>query len=245
MNIKVIVDDTSMLIGYKTYKLANKRAIQNTLNKAAAVTSKESKKQLDRNFVLRNTFTVRSVVYDKATQNEISQMFSRVGALKRASYLKTQEEGGPKRARARGGAIEGPVKADSAVPMLASRDYSGSKPVSTLHYVTKIKRQTVGRGAMMSKLRTPKARSVAQMYIGKKYNIYVKRNNDIFKVKSFQKTGKDSVHAQLEHMYTIHYGHIQITKHVWLEPSYKKASRNLEAVYKWELKKLWAEGNIK
>jgi len=250
MNIKVKVDDTSMLLGFKKFKKANELAVRNTLNKAAATTRKEAVKRIDINFTLRNTFTVRSVVYDKATQREIKNMQSSIGALKRASYLKTQEKGGPRRNKARGGAIEGGVKQASAVPMIASRNYNEARPVSTLKYVTKIKRETVGRGKMASRLLnksggTPKSRAVAQMYIGKKYNLFVKRNNDIFAVKSFQKTGKNSVHAQLEHLYTIHYGHIQVTKDVWLQPSYQKASKNLEAVYKWELKRIWKEGDIK
>jgi hypothetical protein len=250
MNIKVKVDDTSMLVGFKKLKRANEMAVKNTLNKAAATTRKEAVKRIDINFTLRNTFTIRSVVYDKVSQREIKNMQSSIGALKRASYLKTQEEGGPKRSKARGGAIEGNVKQSTAVPMIAARNYSEAQPISTLKYVTKIKRETVGRGRMHKPLLnksggTPKSRSVAQMYIGKKYNVFVKRNNDIFAVKSFQKTGHDSVHAQLEHLYTIHYKHIQITKDVWLQPSYQRASRNLEAVYKWELKRIWKEGDIR
>jgi hypothetical protein len=251
MNIKMTVDDFSMVHGFKSFKLANNQAVRNTLNKAAGFTRNEAIKEIKKDFTLRNTFTVRSVVYDKATQKEIKDMQSSIGALKRSSYMATQETGGLKKHRAKGGQTEGSVNYKPAIPMQGARDGdSEARPVSTLHYVQKIKRETVGRGRMAKKLLnksggTAKSRSVAQMYIGKKYNVYVKRNDDIFAVKSFLKTGRNSVSAQLEHLYTIHYGPIQITKHTWLQPSYQKASRNLEAVYRWELKRLWKEGNFK
>lgn len=247
MNIRVEVKDYDLVYGLKTFKKANNQAVRNTLNIAASSTRKEAIQNINKNFTLRNTFTVRSVVFDKATQQEIKDMQSTIGALKRASYLKTQEEGGLKRDRARGSQLEGKIKESPSIPMKASRGGAESKPVSTLHYVSKIKRETVGRGRMSKSVRagTASSRSVAQMYIGHKYGLYIKRNENIFRVKSFNKIGRNNISAQLEHLYTIHYSPIRITKNEWLQPSYKKASRNLPALYQWQLKKEWREGKFK
>jgi hypothetical protein len=245
MNIKVTVDDFSMVHGFKSFKLANNQAVRNTLNKAAGFTRNEAIKEIKKDFTLRNTFTVRSVVYDKVKQTEISKMQSSIGALKRASYMRTQELGGFKRGRSRGGQIEGSVKTNSAIPMNTTREgSSSSRPVMTGNYTQKIKRQMV-KGSFKRPGLSPSSRAVAVMAVGKKYNMFISRGNSIFAVKSFIKTGRNSVSAQLEHLYTIHNNPIRIVKREWLNPSVQKASRNLEAVYRWELKRLWKEGNIK
>lgn len=249
MNIKVKVDDYGMALGFKELKEKNKIAVRNTLNKAAGGTRKDAVAEIKKDFTLRNTFTVRSVVYDQATQREIKDMIATVGALKRASYLRTQEEGGLRRSTARSGI--GKVKKSTALPMNPTRQGgSSAKPVSSLHYITKIQRQTVGRGKMKPRTAngTAKSRSVAQMFIAFKYRnqpLYLKRDNDIFRVKGFNKVGRNNVSAQLEHLYTIHYAPIRIDKNTWLEPSFKRRTKNLDAVYKWELKNLLRVAKVK
>lgn len=245
MNIKVVVKDTDFLIGMKDFKKANNQAVLNTLNKAAAVTRSESVKEIRNDFTLRNTFTVRSVVFDKATQKTISEMKSTVGALKRASYLATQEEGGMRRSRART-SERGKIKTNTAIPMKSTRGgLSESRPVSSEYYITKIQKKIVRDSGFKKKGLSPRSRAVAQMFVAHKYGLYLKRNDNIFSVSSFNQTGRNNISVQLNHLYSIHHTPIHIDKETWLEPSYKKASRNLEAVYKWELKKLWTTGKIK
>lgn len=244
MNIKVTVDDFSMVHGFKTFKKANEMAVRNTLNKAAGFTRNEAIKEIKKDFTLRNSFVVRSIVFNKATQSDISKMQSSTGALKRASFMKTQEEGGFRRNKMIGDS-EGSVRATSGIPMDSVRSgKSKSGVVEKEKYIQKIKGRFV-KGEYKKKNMTPKSRTVASFYIAKKYGLYINRGKSIFSVKSFSQIGPDRISAELELTYSIHKGAIKVPKRAWLQPSVNKASRNLEAVYRWELKRLWKEGNFK
>ncbi len=238
MHIKLNLNDAPMVRGFKDFNTANKTAVRNTLSQAAGMSRKDGVAKIKQDFTLRNDFTVRSVVYDKATQTEIRDMAATVGALRRAYYMEQQELGGTRKHGKRGDKI-----LNTGLPMKPTREgESPARPVSTLYYVQKIKRQMVSRGGFKRQGLSPAARSVAQMYVGWKNNLYVKRNLDIFRVDTFERRGRDSIRARMTHLYSIHLQPIRVTKHQWLEPSVKRASSNLANMYIWQLKKQWKSG---
>lgn len=73
-------------------KRAVPHATRNALNSTAFEARKEWVGQMDKQMVLRNTFTTRSVRVEKATGNMVRTMESRVGSV--APYMATQEDGG-------------------------------------------------------------------------------------------------------------------------------------------------------
>jgi len=236
MQIKLNLNDAPLIRGFKDFKTANRNAVKATLDIAVAQTRRNAINNIKSEFTLRNDFTVKSIAFDKAELGDINQMESRVGATQRAYYLETQEEGGTRR-HGRGGASTG----RAALGMKAAREgFSPAKAISKAYYVSKIKKQRV-KGKFSSKM-SPKARSVAKMYIGKKYNLYINRGNDIFKVRDFTKIGRNNVRVRLEHIYTIHQSAIHVKQHKWLEPATQKPARDLPFIYHSQLKKQWKTG---
>lgn len=76
-------------------------ANRSALNTLAFETRSESQKRIDKQFILRNTFTKRSVQVDRARGLRISEQRARVGSI--AEYLETQEFGGTKRKQGKHG----------------------------------------------------------------------------------------------------------------------------------------------
>ena len=238
MHVRLKLDDAPMIRGFKDFDTANRNAVRETLTQAAGITRKTAVARIKQDYTLRNDFTVRSIVYDKATQAEIRDMASTVGALRRAYYMEQQELGGTRRH-----GRMGTKTTNTGLPMRPTRvGESPAKPVSTLYYVSKIKRQSVGRGAFKRRGLSAAARSVAQMWVGWKNELYVKRNLDVFRVDTFARRGRDNVSVRMTHLYSIHTAPIRVTKHVWLEPSVERGKRDMVNIYKWQLKKQWKTG---
>lgn len=67
-------------------------AVRYTLNELAAQTYKAARKDLSKTFTLRNTWTARSLAYEKVGSSDVVEtMESRVGS--REAYMREQEEG--------------------------------------------------------------------------------------------------------------------------------------------------------
>lgn len=81
----------------KAAKKAFPHAARATLNAAAAETRKAWVNEVQRTMVTRNTFTTRSLQYDKATGTNVLTMQSKVGST--APYMKQREEGETKTPR--------------------------------------------------------------------------------------------------------------------------------------------------
>lgn len=76
-------------------------AARNALNAVAFEARKEWAELAKARMTLRNTYTVRSITYDKATGTDISTMQSRVGS--KADYMEHQEEGDTRRKKGKYG----------------------------------------------------------------------------------------------------------------------------------------------
>lgn len=84
-------------------------ALKNTLNRAAFETRTIWQGEIKKTFVLRNTFTERSIRVEQASVNKLT---STVGSI--AGYMATQEQGGTDSGRHGRKPIPGPVAAGQA-----------------------------------------------------------------------------------------------------------------------------------
>lgn len=251
MNIKLDLNDTKLMQGFKDYEMANITAVRNTLDMAAGMTRKKAIKNVERDFTLRNSFTKRQIQYQKVVQftHDINNMQSEAGATAKAGYMETQEEGGKH--------WQKNPKPKAAVPMRSARvGGSEAKTVDLGFYWRKISKNIMRQRAMKMRVagrprrrrhfESKKALSVAQMFMAKKLSTagkpkFIFRKYNIFSVQSIFKTGKNTVSAKLKHIYTIKPpGHIQ--KHAWLKPAYESVSRQLTGIYYSQLKKQWKTG---
>lgn len=234
MNLKLNLDDKGLSRGFGDFKTANKIAVRNTLNTAAALTRRNAINKVKKEFTLRNTFTVRSIQFEKVQSNTISKMVSRAGALERASYMDTQETGGR---RARKGSV-------TAIPQKNSRmGSSSSRIVSKARYISKIQPRII-KGSHSKVMPSHRAYGVSQMAMAYKKKMFLKRRNNIYFVESFvSRNGR--VRARLKHLYNIQEKPLNIKKEKWLEPSTKRPSENLDKIYRGQLRKLWKYDALK
>jgi len=228
MKLKLELDDKGLRKGFVDFQNANKVAVKNTLNIAAALTRRNAVAEVKKDFTLRNTWTVRNIQFDKATGTDIRKMKSRVGATERASYMATQEKGGrrPRRGRV------------TSIPQRKARmGDSLSKPVTRAKYISRIKPRIVS-GAHAKAQPSHRAYGVAQMAVAFKKKLFLKRNDNIYWVASFE-TRNGRVRAQLEHLYHITAKSLMIKKETWLEPSIRRPVENFSKIYRGQLRKLW------
>lgn len=68
-------------------------ALRNATNETVAEIQKYAKDHLDENFVERNSFTKRGIVFDKARSPVLENIEAAVGAAKNRPWMKKQEEG--------------------------------------------------------------------------------------------------------------------------------------------------------
>lgn len=245
MRITLDLNDTKIIQGFKDYETSNIIAVRNTLDQAAGMTRKLAVKNVERDFTIRNSFTKKQIQYQKVIQytHDISNMQSEVGSTARAGYMETQEVGGKHWQKNQ--------KPKAAVPMRSARvGGSEAQEVSREVYWRSIRknimRQNVGRKRDRRIYKSPKARSVAQMFMAKKLSTagkpkFIFRKYNIFEVRSISKTGKDTVSAKLKHIYSIRPTG-RIPKKAWLKPAYESVSRKIESLYYHQLKNLWKTG---
>lgn len=226
--IKGKLTDHGVEKGLKDFKGASKMAMRNTLNIAVSLSRRNAIAEVKKDFTLRNTFTVKSITYEQVPSIQSGIMVARVGALKRADYLKTQEEGGKRKQT-------GQV---TAIGMPGSRfGGSSSRAVMSSRHISKLKGRIV-KGSHKKKQPSHKAYAVAQAAVAFKKKKYLKYRGEMFKVDSFSsRSGK--VSYRMTHLYHVHKKPIRVKKNTWLQPAILKPSNDLQRIYKSQLRKLW------
>lgn len=231
---KFILDiDDKITPGFVNFKKANIQAIQNTLNIQAALTRRNAIKNVKDNFVLRNTYTTRNIQFEKTSEKNISKMESRVGALDRADYMKTQELGG-QRTDSDGRTAIGQKGARKA--------QSRGKPVVKSLYVRRIGKKIV-KGPFKKNLKTSKSKIVAAMFVAQKKKLYIKKNENIYFVNSIYSHG-GNIKADIKHIYNIQTRPLVIKADPWLLPATFKPARDGANIYKVQIRRLWKDGNF-
>lgn len=233
MEIKLDIDFEKINRGFIDLQKASNMAARDTLNIIAAISRKNYVKNVQNNFILRNTFTVRQIRYEKTDSLIINDMVTRVGATEKASYLKLHEESGRRKPK-RGSSL--------AIPQRAARGGSHRRIVSKKHYLKTIRDKTV-KGKFTKNFKSRKARSVARAYVAYNKKLYYKLSDNIYLITSFTKSGK-KIKFRKKHIYNVSEKSAPIKQTKSLEPAIKQPVQDSQNIYNSQMKKLLRQKNI-
>jgi len=106
-------------------------AVRNALNRSAFYARGQWQQEIQSSFVLRNPFTTRSVLYTKASGNDVRGMIAVVGST--APYMGDQEKGATIRGHGRHKPIPGPVAAGQAPGGKRTKLVRAGNKLSAIH----------------------------------------------------------------------------------------------------------------
>jgi hypothetical protein len=233
MEISIHIETEKFNRGFIDLQKASSMAARNTLNIIAAITRKNFVKNVQDNFTLRNTFTVRNIRYEKTETLHIPSMVTRTGATERAGYLKTHEL--PERRISKRGS-------HLAIPQISARGGSWRRTVSRQHYLRMIKNRSI-KGKFRKNFKSRKAQNVARAYIGFHKKLYYKYSDNIYLIVSFRKIG-NKIRFSKRHIYNVSEKTVHIRQTKSLEPAYKQPVQNAQNIYNSQMNKLLRQENI-
>lgn len=233
------IDDRGLKAGFVDYQKASNIALTRTLTIQAALTRKNAIKNIEEDFVTRNTWTRRQIQFDKARETSItSQAFravARAGATKRSSYMALQETGGQKKALSGGSKI--------AIAQRAARGGSSRSVVQSQFRLRKMSQGKRVTGNTSRKYTSRKARNVARLAVAFRTKKILRKDKKFFQVTSFRASG-GRVKAKMRLLYTLEHDPVRVKSKPWLLPATRKPVIDGPAIYKSQLKKLFRSAKI-
>ncbi len=220
------IDDRGLTQGFVDFEKANTIAVKKTLDTQVALSRRNYLKNVQDDFVLRNTFVKRSIQFDKVDATTINNMVARVGS--KAPFMAMQEEGGIKRAKS-GNRL--------AIPSRAARGGSNAMVVAKGVYLRRMKSRQMVRGAFKKKYQSRKARNVARMAVAHKTDKFIKKKDGIYKVDAFRARG-GRVRIRMRRLYKFETGAVRIKPTGHLENAIKKPVQDGPNIHKSQIKKL-------
>lgn len=225
---KMVIDDPK-----KFYLLSDDmkkdiiKAAVNTVNIQAALTRKNALQAIDR-FTLRNTWTKRSIGYDRANINAIKleDVEAHVGARDKAPYMSRQESGGIHKP-ANGGQL--------SIPTNAVRGGSNRNPVKKTMYRSKIAKKTIKYNP--TRRSTGKSSLVSAAASAYDRGKFLKYGKNIYSVERFKKIG-DGVNFDLEMLYFRGLTRTTTKAAPWLRPSALKPSQDGQKIFNSQMNKI-------
>lgn len=233
------IDDRGLKAGFIDFEKASAIALTRTLTIQAALTRKNAIKNIKDNMVLRNTWTIRNIQFDKAQETSVtSQAFravARAGATKRAPYMALQETGGQKKAKSGGTKI--------AIAQKAARGGSSRGVVQSQFRLRKMSQGKRVTGNTSRNYTSRKARNVARMAVAFRTKKIIRKDKKFFQVTSFRASG-GRVKARMQLLYTLEHDPVRVKPKPWLLPATRKPVIDGPAIYKSQLKKLFRSAKI-
>lgn len=204
-------------------------AAVSTVNIVAANARANAVENVQKNFTVRNTFTVRNIRYDQCPKNttRIADIKAYAGVTDKAAYMERQETGGI-RTNKNGGNL--------VIPTTAARKGKASNPVSRAMQYSQLKNRIV-RGTGTKHFASSKARLVARAAVAVKTKGYIKMNDAIFSVQRFR-AGNTNVSFDKKEIYNMQHHATVTPQKKWLEPASEKAARNMQEIYNSQIAKL-------
>jgi len=226
--LKLDYDEKKADKGFVDKAKALKIGVKNTLNIQAFLTRKNSIKEVNQNFILRNKFTTSQIKVDKVSDNRLAirNMEAHVGASEKAEYMGRQELGGIHKPR-HGKTL--------AIPQIPSRDGSLRRLVNKRNYLKILKNKSV-RGAF-KRAKTYRSKMVASAYVAYKNDLFMYYNKNIYRIASFTKS-RNQIHFKKMHMYHVGKSSTRTKANPWLKPSTVKPVRDGQALFNREMDKL-------
>lgn len=227
------IDDKDVKQLEADLKTFNARALpfatRNTLNSVAFTAMVKYRKEADKDLILRNAWTKKSIRYEKTGTLNINKQESVVGSM--APYMETQEFGGTKQARGKHGVAlptsystgEG-EKARPRRKLPPKRNRLLPRALSPLR-LAKSKRKAVNpKQALVFKVQDAVTSGNRVFY----------HNGAIFRVLKGRKKFKRGwpTRAELKMLYNLENRSVRIPPEKMLQPAYKSAAAGIPAEYK-------------
>ena len=198
------------------------RANARTLNHTAFEASERGKKNIQNDFTNRNQFTQKAAAYTPCKRaNNIADLKSMAGIDKRAGYMERQEKGLPH---------IGTHGKDNKlmIPTTYARGGDNKRLVRKKLRYSAIA-EAVAHGEP-SRKRSPESNQVAQAYIAKKTDGFMRMNDTIFKVTDFQKNGENVVYKKTM-VYNFEQSYTKTNPNPWLQPAAESAARQMQVFF--------------
>jgi hypothetical protein len=243
--VKMVIDDPAKF-GLLTLDM-KQTMIQGgiaAVNVMAALARKEAVKNLEKDFINRNTFTKRQVQFTPMASGRYSleAIHSVVGVTKKAAYMARQEEGGEHTPAsgstlavptdtARGGSFRNPVQKGMRVKDVVRKNARVRRPTSQDYFFL-----------FYSVL----ARHIARAYIAYKYNLYLPQggngnNSNLFRVTSFTPVGEGAhrhIKFTTEMVYSFEHKSTYTKSRPWFIPACEKVAKDRNKIFESQMKKL-------
>jgi hypothetical protein len=240
-SVKMVIRDTSKFGLVPTQaKLDLIRGAIATVNVMAGRGRKEAVANVQRNFINRNTYTVRQIQFTPMPESKyikISAIRSFLGATEKAPYMQRQEEGG-KHTPSKGQTL--------AIPTDVARGGSKRRAVASSMRVSKLNKRRRVRSPTSRDysfwFRSEKARKVSRAYIAFKKNLLLPIGDtggqrNLFVVTKFVKNRK-GVAFLLKQVYKFDKQETTTKPEPWLLPASEKVARQVQAIFNAQMKKI-------
>jgi len=240
-SVKMVIDDPSKFGLLATQvKLDLIQGAQAAVNIMAARGRKEAVKNVQSNFINRNTFTVRQIQFTPTAQSKyvkITAIQSIVGATEKAPYMERQELGG-KHTPAKGKKLA--IATDTARGGSVRRPVMASMRVGKIGKSRRVRNPTRADYAFW--FRSQKARDVARAYVAFKTGKFItigsgEGEKNLFKVTHF-KSGKGFVTFYIKQIYKFDKPETTTKAEPWLLPASEKVAAQAQAIFNAQMKKL-------
>jgi hypothetical protein len=209
-------------------KRAMPYAIRDTLNTTAYKAAEFAKENIGRKFIERNSFTRRSIQYEKTFARDIDQMKSAVGSVQ--EYMAKQEEGftrqksGPHGVAIPTSAAAGQGEARVRTRRLQRRNW--------LSQVNPPKNRIRGPGRTVSAVREAIKSGKRVVFIDKRYDQW-DRPTGFYRVLGGRKSARGwPTGAKLRMLYSVDKPSVRTEAHKWMDPSVDKVVRKFPEIYR-------------
>jgi hypothetical protein len=231
-------------------------AVRTSLSTAASETVEFCRENLGAKFTLRNTYTARSIVSDRATQRDIRDMQSAAGSLQ--AYMAQQEEGFSHEATGKYGvAIPTPASSGEVTgvskrlkTMLRKNYLRNLNPISAHSMANPMGPNfNKGRGGVALAARAAIEEGSRVIFIDRRRDHY-HRKTGFYRVmgghlKNPHQRGLYPAGARLRLLYSLDKRHTVVKSHEWLRESARIKAENIDNYYIDALEKELAKGKFR
>lgn len=223
---------TIVLKGIGAYKKAMKdakknmeTAVVNAVNRTAFTARKNAVSNVQKQFTLRNSFTVKQIYTTPAKKNaNIANIKAKTGALEKAGYMARQETGGSKTSASGSNLV---------IPNTRARGGSNKNKVRPQFTYTSVRKNTVRWSSHRSRIVATAAYAAAHK------DKFMRINNSFFKVSQFHRQKKlKKIKFQLKQILNLKHKSTYTPAKPWLEPASEHAAKLTQQFYNEEMDKL-------
>lgn len=199
------------------------------VTKTAFTARKNAISNIEKNFTLRNTFTIRQIFTTPARKSSnLSNIKAYTGALDPAGYMARQETGGIKTS---------PSGSNLIIPNTAARGGSNANKVRRRYTYANV---IINTARWSNRNKSRRARMVATAYYAAKNNKFMRIGDSYFRITKFRKTKGSTPKVKFTARQILNLKHKQTftPQKKWLEPASEYAANLTPVFYQQEMDKL-------